>query len=85
MAETPDWLAAYDFTGQETVWLAREQMDAYLADALLRFLPSGTTVAFNYEGARARVKVSKPGTTRAVVEAALASLGRPLTLEPPPS
>jgi hypothetical protein len=58
-------------------------MEAYLTDALLKFLPPGATVAFNYEGDRARVRVSKPGNSRAVVEAALASLGRPLTLEPP--
>ncbi len=53
------------------------ELDRALAEAIAAGLPEGATFGVNWENGRQWVRVIGPGDTREVLNAALASLGRP--------
>jgi hypothetical protein len=75
----PEMREQVDWSDAEVVWLPKGQIvDSTLRRAMVPFLPSGASMGYNNVNGRGFVEVSKPGNTRAVLNAALTQLGRPL-------
>ena len=68
----------FDWSDAEVVWLPEGQIvDSALRRAMVAMLPSGVGMGYNNVRGQGLVQVSKPGDTRAILTAALSSLGRP--------
>jgi hypothetical protein len=67
-----------DWSDAEVVWLPEGQVvDSALRRAMVALLPPGVSMGYNNVRGQGLVEVSKPGDTRAILNAALAGLGRP--------
>jgi hypothetical protein len=76
----PEMRKNFDWSDAEVVWLPEGQVvDSALRRAMVSLLPSGASMGYNNVNGRGFVEVSKPGNTRAVLNTALAQLGRPLS------
>jgi hypothetical protein len=74
----PEKRLKVDWSGAEEIWLPEGQLvDAALRRAMVALLPAGVSMGFNNIGGQGVVEVSRPGDTRVILNAALASLGRP--------
>jgi hypothetical protein len=77
----PERRMQIEWSDAEVVWLPEGQVvDSALRRAMVALLPSGVSMGYNNVRGQGLVEVSKPGDTRAILNAALASLGR-LTIE----
>ena len=54
-----------------------QELDGPLCEAIIACLPDRASFSFNWENGRPWVHVTEPGSTRDVLRAALARLGRP--------
>lgn len=54
-----------------------QELDEALLDALVRSLPEGARLGFNWDNDRPWIHVTEPGNNRDALNAALARLGRP--------
>lgn len=68
--------------GAETVYFPYRDLDPEIIEAIHQAVPDGATVGFNHDYRRAWVTVSKPGSTREVLDVAFGSLGRDLPSDP---
>jgi len=68
----------FDWSDAEVVRLPEGQIvDSVLRRAMVALLPSGVGTGCNNVRGQGLVQVGKPGDTRAILTAALSSLGRP--------
>ncbi len=68
--------------GVERVYFPYSDLNGEIIAAIHQAVPDGATFGFNHDYRRAWVMVTKPGNTRDVLRAALASLGRDLPDDP---